>query len=396
MRLVIHDFSGHPFQVQLSRELARRGNDILHLHCPSYVSGKGALQQGGDDPKSLSIDGIALDRPFEKYSPARRYLQERSYGKRAARRIDDFQPEVVLSSNAPLFSQQILVDACRAAGRRFIFWQQDIYSLGMQSAAARIPIVGHRLGRYATSLEGRLLAGSDAVIVISEDFTPSLRAWAVDADKVYVVHNWAPLEELPQVRRDNSWSLEHGLTDMIVFLYSGTLGRKHNPNLLLQLALQFRDRPNIAVVVASEGEGSDWLLQRQKEHRLTNLMVLGFQPYERLPEVLGSGDVLLVILEEKAGVFSVPSKMLSYQCAGRPILAYVPAGNLSSRLIEVSRSGIAVPSGDAGEYFAAADRLSKDEALRTELGANGRRYAERTFDIRGIANQFEQIVAAVL
>ena len=28
MHLVLHDYSGHPFQVQLSRELARRGHDV--------------------------------------------------------------------------------------------------------------------------------------------------------------------------------------------------------------------------------------------------------------------------------------------------------------------------------------------------------------------------------
>jgi len=30
MRIGIHDFSGHPFQVQLSRELASRGHEVVH------------------------------------------------------------------------------------------------------------------------------------------------------------------------------------------------------------------------------------------------------------------------------------------------------------------------------------------------------------------------------
>jgi len=30
MRLLIHDYAGHPFQVQLSRELARRGHSVTH------------------------------------------------------------------------------------------------------------------------------------------------------------------------------------------------------------------------------------------------------------------------------------------------------------------------------------------------------------------------------
>jgi glycosyltransferase involved in cell wall biosynthesis len=396
MRIVVHDFSGHPFQVQLSRELARRGHETLHLHCPSYVSGKGALTVSRNDPPSFSISGVALDQPFEKYSPVSRYLHERMYGIRAAVRIDAFNPDVVLSSNTPLFSQRLILRASRRASRKFVFWQQDIYSLGMQSAVAKIPLFGRRLGSFATALEGRLLADSDTVIVISEDFAPTLMGWGIDLEKVHVIHNWAPIAELPEVPRDNSWSREHGLTDKLVFLYSGTLGRKHNPAVLLQLALRLRNRPEVRVVVASEGESSEWLRRRAAAENLGNLVVLGFQPYERLPEVLGTGDVLLVMLEEDAGVFAVPSKMLSYQCAGRALLAYVPSENLSSRIIETSQSGIAVPSGDQDGYIDAAEHLASDHELRRQFGVNARRYAEATFDIRIIGDRFERILADVV
>jgi len=391
----VQDFSGHPFQVQLSRELARRGFEILHLHCPSYVSGKGALARAANDPSLFSIEGIALEQTFEKYSPLRRLVHERAYGQRVVRRLERFGPDVVLSSNAPLFSQKILFDACRAAGRKFIFWQQDIYSLGMQSAIAHIPLLGGQLGKYATRLEGRMLSGSDAVVVISEDFTPTLRAWGVQPGNLHVIHNWAPLDELPEVPRDNPWSREHELTGKVVFLYSGTLGRKHNPNLLLQLALRFRDRPEVVVVVASEGEGSDRLREEAVGQQLSNLRILGFQPYERLAGVLGSGDVLLVILEEGAGMFSVPSKMLSYQCAGRPILASIPPENLSSRIIQDSMCGIAVSPGNPDGFLLAADQLSRSQSLRTEYGANARRYAERTFAIDAIGDKFERILTKV-
>ena len=42
MRVLVHDFSGHPFQVELSRELARRGHEVTHSYCPAWVSGKGS------------------------------------------------------------------------------------------------------------------------------------------------------------------------------------------------------------------------------------------------------------------------------------------------------------------------------------------------------------------
>ncbi len=73
-------------------------------------------------------------------------------------------------------------------------------------------------------------------MVISEDFLPLLRRWGVDEARIAVIENWAPLDELPVLPRDNEWAREHGLADRFVFLYSGTLGFKHDPSLLLELA----------------------------------------------------------------------------------------------------------------------------------------------------------------
>ena len=40
--------------------------------------------------------------------------------------------------------------------------------------------------------------------------------------------------------------------------------------------------------------------------------LLPFQPYDSLPDMLGAADVAIALLEPEAGIFSVPSKVLSY------------------------------------------------------------------------------------
>ena len=323
-------------------------------------------------------------------------LQERAYAKRLVRRVTAFRPDVVISSNNPLFSQQILVPACATAGARFVFWQQDIYSVAMKRIAERrLPIVGSAIGRSFVRLERRLLADSDAVVAIAEDFRPTLLRWGIAPERVWVIENWAPITELPVVSRDNAWAREHGLADKRVLLYSGTLGLKHNPELLLGLARRFRDRPDVRVVVISEGRGWEWLRRRAAEEGLDTLVTLPYQPYARLPEVLASGDVLLVILETEAGSFSVPSKVLSYHCAGRPLLAAVPRVNLAAGVIRRAGSGIVVDPNDAAGMAPAAERLLADASVRERFGRNARAYAERTFDIATIGDRFEDVLAAV-
>jgi putative colanic acid biosynthesis glycosyltransferase WcaI len=394
LRIALHDFSGFPFPAQLSRELARRGHQVVHLYCPSYVSGKGALERRTDDPETFEIEGISMGRQFQKYSAGRRLFQERLYARRLARRIRELSPDVLLSGDTPLFAQALLLE--RTRGTPFVFWQQDLYSVAMKRfAEERIPVVGGLVGRRFVDLERRLLQRSDAVVTIAQDFRAELLRWGLPPEKVHVIQNWAPLEELPVRPRDNAWAHEHDLVDKRVLLYSGTLGLKHDPGLLLRLAMAFRDEPEVRIVVASEGMGMDWLRTQARAHAVTNLVLLEFQPYEALPNVLAAGEALLVILEREAGRFAVPSKVLSYLCAARPLLAALPPENLAATVVAASGAGVLVAPDDADGLIDGARMLLADAELRRRLGAAAREYAESAFDIGSIGDRFERVLLSV-
>ena len=123
------------------------------------------------------------------------------------------------------------------------------------------------------------------------------------------------------------------------FLYSGTLGLKHKPELLV--ALKRSDRN---VVVVGQGAGYK-TLEAAVAGEETGIRLLPIQPAEALPEVLASGDVLVAIIEREAGSFAVPSKVQSYMCAGRPILLAAPAENLAARIVAREETGLVVDSG---------------------------------------------------
>ena len=390
MRIVVHDYVGYAFPAQLARALARRGHDVLFLHCSSFVAGKGHVEATEGDPATLAFDSVGLAGSFAKYDVRRRIAHERETGSELARRVTAFRPDVVLSSNAPLIVQRALLQAAHAHGGRFVFWQQDVISAAARRVLGRRSrLVGAAAESAVAVLERRLLRASDAVVVISEDFVPLLRRWGVDQARTSVIENWAPLDELPVLSRDNEWAREHDLADRFVFLYSGTLGFKHDPSLLLELARWARGHEAVVAVV-SEGPGSDWLAREGAEEPA--LRLLPYQPYERLPEVLASADVLVALLETDAGAFSVPSKVLTYLCAGRPLLVSVARDNLAARVVERSGGGVVVPPNDPQALVSAAALLDADKAMGAELGARARSYAETTFDLGTIADRIEQVL----
>ena len=79
MRVNLHDFSGHPFQAELSRSLAARGHDVLHTHSGQFVTGHGLLEALPDDPPGLRFEALFADCPMVKYSPLGRTRFELNY-----------------------------------------------------------------------------------------------------------------------------------------------------------------------------------------------------------------------------------------------------------------------------------------------------------------------------
>ena len=189
--------------------------------------------------------------------------------------------------------------------------------------------------------------------------------------------------------RNNSWAQENAIGSKLAFLYSGTLGLKHNPYFLSGLARAFGD--DASVVVVGQGLGFDALRETVVKEPLASVKMLPLQPFHRLSEVLGAADILVSVVESDAGAFSVPSKVQSYLCAGRPILLAAPPENLAARIIARENAGLVVHPDDFDGFIAAARQLAADSQLRRTLGLNGRSYAERTYDIQRIADRFERV-----
>jgi glycosyltransferase involved in cell wall biosynthesis len=386
MRYLIHDFAGHPFQVQLSRELARRGHNVVHVYAAGLNGPKGRLSASVVDSDRLRILGIQLSHTFRKYSAFRRIIAHRQYARDLKAIIASERPDAILSGNTPIDIQSELLRYSQSGGIRFIHWVQDIYCHALEFYLRQTIGVLARLACFPLMrLERSVVLNSDRTVVIADAFYDALVRWGVPSNQIVVQENWFPLDELALQPRNNAWAEKYHLKGRTVFLYSGTLGLKHCPDLLYRLAESLNG--SCIVVVVSEGIGRDYLERLPKLH---NLLLLDFQPYDQLPQVLASADVLVATLETDAGRFAVPSKILAYLCAGRAILLAAPLMNLSSSIIERSGAGLVVDSNHPDAFISAAKVMASDAFFCERSGGNARRYAEKNFDIARIAAIFEE------
>ena len=390
MKLLIHDYPGHAFTVALSRGLTKCGWDVEHVYSSSFAGPKGRFGGSGSRPEALTLVDLSGGETVEKYRYAKRLLQERSYARRLQGHIERTRPDVVLSGNAPIDMHVSAFRASRAVGAACVFWVQDLYGLAIKAYTRGV--LGRLASLHFSRIERAVARRADGVVLITDAFAAHLGLDPSDP-RVVEIPNWAPIDEIPALRRETDWVRSQNLTDSQLVLYSGTLGKKHDPAQLRDLALGVPG-DDVKVVVVSEGLGADWL--RENARHVTNLNVIPFQPHEMVPQVLASADVLVALLEPQASALSVPSKVLAYLCAGRPIVLSAPSDNQASTVVQTAGAGTVVAPGDSEGLVAAVTHYLTHPHAAAAAGRAGRSFAERTFDINAISTRFDGVLRRAL
>jgi len=397
MRILVNDYCGHASPIQLSQELARRGHQVLHTYFADNVSTpKGEIRSEVSSTSNLAIVGVHMSMKFEKLSVRTRRKADLAYGRAVAKEAMSFRPNIVVSANMPLDAQSILQRVSKDQDAKFIFWLQDVYSSAVQFVLKRKKLgpVALAAGAYYRWVEKRLLKESDAVVCICPEFARLVSSWGGDRSRIVVIANWGPLKEILPTGKDNTWAREHCADGKLCFMYSGTLGMKHRPELLLALARHLEVRGRGQLVVNAGGAGAEWLVENAGAIGEDVLKILPLQDYERLSEVMGASDVLIGLLDSDAGEFAVPSKVLSYLCAGRAIILAAPRENYAAFVVKTAGAGIVVSPDSSGDLVEAASHLMENADIRARYAANARTFAEKSFGITAIADRFLEVFAA--
>ena len=112
--------------------------------------------------------------------------------------------------------------------------------------------------------------------------------------------------------------------------------------------------------------------------------------------MLAAADVLLLNQRRDVVDAVVPSKLLHYMAAGRPIIAAVNETSVAAELILDARSGVLVSPEDPAQLADAIRNIRDNPDLRSRLGANGREYAAKNFAQAEIMERWDHLIADVV
>ena len=245
----------------------------------------------------------------------------------------------------------------------------------------------------ARRLERTAYRAADAVTVLSTDLQENITTKVAGLSRPPMVEtipnfvdtdNLRPLDRLTEYRRENR------LGDRMVVMYAGNLGHSQSLDLVVEAARRHRNRDDLVYVINGGGVRAEEITA--VAGGLQNLIVIGYQPAERLAEVLATGDIHVVPLRTGLASASVPSKAYSAMAAGRPIIASVDQGTEVARMVADADAGLAVPPDDPDAFTAAVEYLAGDVELRTRMGVNARAWAEKCHSARVAAGAYLDLV----
>jgi glycosyltransferase involved in cell wall biosynthesis len=302
--------------------------------------------------------------------------------------------DILFAVFQPLSVGVTLPAIAKLRGAKLILNVQDLHpDVPVELGLVRNPLLIGILRR----VEAYGYRHAHGLAVICDQFRNHCVARGALPDRVAVIPNWIALDEVMPRERNNRFRAILGLAEEhIVVLYAGTIGMVAGAEVVLHAARYLGERlPNLRFVFVGEGPVVGKLQGFAIDHRLNNVVFAPFQPRDVLSDVQAIADLSLVTLLRGKGAYSVPSKVLGYMAAGRPVIASVDSESETANLVLKADCGCVVEPENASALAEMIALLAADQKRRVQLGTNGRSYLEANYGKKQVTAQYVKFIEKV-
>lgn len=388
-----------PLTAELCEYLAARGHRVSVLTgFPHYPQWRVPEQYRGKLWTREALNGVSVYRGYI-YVPSRRTAFRRiAYDTSVAvsaglwalfvRDID-----LVMAISTPLQLGVAGDFISRLRGVPFVFCIKDLVpDLGIALGLLRNPYAV----RAARIMERYVYRRADAIVAICDGFVDNLKAKHVPESKIHLIPDWVDTQFISPQAGSGEFRKAHGIAEeSFLVLHSGNMGAKQKLENLVEAAEILRDERQVLFLLVGDGSERDRLQRYAAEKRLPNVNFLPLQPRESMPEMLAAADALVVNQSAALVGMVIPSKLLTYMAAGRPVVAAVNPDSEAASCVRRSECGIVVPPEQPQALAAAIRNVYSDRAWCLRMGASGRDYAEKRFARDLILPRYEGLLSRI-
>lgn len=338
----------------IAGHVAAQGHEVqVYAGRPSY----NATQVSS--PAKEMVDGIAVTRgPVirdEKRATLYRLVNVLLYCAGLLRHILRERPDVVTASTfPPVVAGLTAAIGARITGARFVYHLQDIHPEVSEISGGvlgRAPI--RQILRW---LDTWTLRRAAAIVTLSEDMAETLRQRdAAIADRIWIINNLSLDAEGAEAAPEPS--------DRFRVIFAGNLGRYQDLGLVAAgIGQLFDDHPRLELMFLGSGAMERELKETWGDH--PQVRFHPFVPFAEARQFLQGSDLGIVSIIPGLTRVAYPSKLITYQSLGLPVLALVDAGSHLAAGIRNAGSGIVVETRTAAAVAQAVRAAMADEDLR--------------------------------
>jgi hypothetical protein len=352
-------------------EMVRRGHRVVVL----------TANRGYDDPRvrypaSEVRDGVEVRRlplsSFGKQGLSRRVAAASLFlAQCAVAGIVLRDVRAILTSTVPPLTASAALAANTLRGIPLAYWVMDmnpeqLVALGRLSAQSPAAVALDRLGRV-------LLSRASLVVTLDRFMAARLEQKVALGAKLFVAPPWPHEAHLaPLSHEENPWRREHDLEGRFVFMYSGNHSPSNPLRTLLDASLAFRGDDTTQFLFVGGGQGKPEVEAFIREHSLSNVRSLPYEPLDRLRFSLSAADVHMVSLGDPFVGVIHPCKAYGAMAVARPVLFLGPRPSHLSELLDRSGGiGWRVAHGDVAGTIETMRRIRGTPSV--ELASMGER-----------------------
>lgn len=214
---------------------------------------------------------------------------------------------------------------------------------------------------------------------------------SIPEEKVGVVENPAEIRE-PKDRNILRKTL--GWENKTVFIYTGSHAFVYDFDTVLDVAKELTGE-NILFVFIGDGRQKPRLLGRIEKENIKNAVSMDPVPAGEVQDYINAADVGFAVLQKKPRLkFVYATKVFDYMAAGKPTILAMEG--VTAELVEKSKSGMVVESGNKEAFKNTVLTLLRDTALREEYGRNGKEYLIKNYRAEDLAKRYLSLLEPII
>lgn len=298
------------------------------------------------------VEGIHVSRLLRyvpKYPTSiKRVFHELSFALHALSRALFIKTDCIICISPPLLLGFFAVFISWLKRKPLWFYVQDI----QPDAAIRLGMLKNKPLLYALKfIEKFIYRFSTKVLVLCEEMADNISEKGVPSEKLEVVPLAVDTKEFKDYRnrdpKTSEFRKKHNLKEKFLVVYSGNLGVKQEPQILVETAELLNEQKDVFIALVGDGAQRESVRELISQKKLKNVELYPLVERADFADLLSSADILVCTMREEVSSFSVPSKVYSYLAAQKPVIVSAAKESAAAGLIIKNDLGYLIEPGSA-------------------------------------------------